>query len=93
MKTNAYTIYDRKALVYNMPFFAPTDGAASRMFADLVNDSATTIGRHPNDYVLYRCGTYDDQQGMLLAEAPLSHVMDASALLKLQPGLFSEAAQ
>jgi len=90
MKTNAYTIYDRKALIYNAPFFVATDGVATRELSNLVNDPNTTIGRHPNDYVLYCCGAYDDQLGSLLPESPLRHVMDASALVKLEPNIFAE---
>ena len=92
MKTNAYTIYDRKGLLYHQPFFAVTDGAATRMVADLVRDNNTTIGRHPTDYVLFCCGEYDDQLGSLLPKSPLSHVIDCSALVEQQSGLFPDAA-
>lgn len=85
MILRAYSIYDSKALVYHQPFFAPTNGAAVRMFADTANDITTTIGRHPNDYVLYCIGHYDDQVGAMAAFAPLEQVVDASALLTLKP--------
>jgi len=83
MKLNAYTIFDLKALQYHPPFFASTDGSAVRSLADMANDPATTIGRHPSDYVLYSCGTYDDSTGGFATELPLRHVMDAIALVKL----------
>jgi len=83
MMLNAYSVYDNKALQYHPPFFASTDGAATRMFSDLANDDQTTVGRHPGDYVLYCIGTYDDQKGGLTPIVPLRHIMDAVALLKL----------
>lgn len=88
MITNAYAIFDNKALIYNVPWFQPTHGAATRLLADLVNDMGTTIGRHPGDYVLYQVGTWDDSKGVLTPISPLVHVMDAIALVRLTPDLF-----
>lgn len=88
MKLLAFTIFDNKALQYHPPFFQHTDAAAVRMLRDLVEDLNTTIGRHPGDYVLYGCGSYDDQNGQMWPEQPLRHIMDAVALVKLQPSIF-----
>lgn len=93
MKLLAFTIYDNKALQYHPPFFAATDGAAVRMLRDLVEDPNSNIGRHPADYVLYRCGVYDDIKGHFAAEMPLRHIMDAMALVKIDSTLFGKAAQ
>lgn len=84
MILHAYTIYDRKALQYHAPFFAVADGAALRSFMDLANDPQTTVGRHPGDYVLYRCGSYDDASGQLLPVSALDHVSDALPLVRPQ---------
>lgn len=93
MMLRAYSIYDSKALVYHQPFFAPTNGAAVRMFADTANDMNTSIGRHPADYVLFCVGHYDDQVGAMTPYSPLEHIVDASALLTIKPtgDLFSQA--
>jgi len=85
MKLNAYSVFDNKALAYNVPFFVSTDGAAVRMFADLANDAQSAISRHPGDYILYRVGSYDDQTGGITAEDPKAHVADAISLVKLEP--------
>lgn len=87
MLLQAYSIYDRKALTYHAPFFAVADGAAVRSLQDLVNDQNTTIGRHPGDYVLYNVGTYSDNNGSLEPFIPLRHVIDAEAVLVVQPAL------
>lgn len=86
MKLYAYCVYDRKALIYNSPFFSVSDGAAARSFADLANDMSTTVGRHPMDYVLFRIGTFDDNSAMLLAETAV-HIADANALVSPKPEL------
>lgn len=87
MIINAYTLYDRKALSYSPPFFAVSDGVAVRMLGDLAQDTNTTVGRHPADYVLYRCGAYDDQSGSLLPVSALQHIIDALAVLPQQGAL------
>lgn len=84
MKLLAFTIFDTKALQYHPPFFQHTDGAAVRMLRDLVEDSNTTIGRHPADYVLYCAGSYDDSNGQMWPEQPLRHIMDAVALVPIK---------
>lgn len=81
MIINAYTLYDRKSLQYNMPFFAVSDGTAVRMLQDLVADTNTMPGRHPGDFVLYRCGGYDDASGALLPVTALQHIIDALAVV------------
>lgn len=87
MQMLGYTVYDNKALVYGVPFYAPTDGSAVRSFQELANDANTTVGRHPSDFSLFCVCTYDDQNGATTPVQPLRHVVDASALLVLQPRL------
>lgn len=93
MILNAYSIFDRKSLQYYPPFFASTDGAAVRSLGDMANDTNNAIGLHPTDYVLYCIGTYSDSNGSLEPESPLRHVMDAIALVRLQPDMFSAPAR
>lgn len=87
MKLHAYCVYDRKALVYNAPFFAVSDGSAARSFSDLANDKSTTVGRHPNDYVLFRVGSFDDASGQLLSDTAV-HIADANAFVQHQSSIF-----
>lgn len=81
MMLNAYTIYDLKSLQYYPPFFASTDAAAARSFADLANDPQTNVGRHPADYVLYCVGTFLDSNGRLEPIDPRRHVADGAAMV------------
>lgn len=77
---HAYTLYDRKALVYSPPFFAVADGAAVRMVQDLASTTDNQVGRHPGDFVLYCAGGYDDLSGQLLPVTALRHIVDVLAL-------------
>lgn len=95
MHLRAYTIYDSKSLQYHAPFYAPTDGAAIRLVADLANDLNTIVGRHPADHVLYHVGDWDDEKGVFLPLDIKAHVRDVLTLVKpaAQPDLFKTAAE
>lgn len=86
MITNAFSIYDRKALRFHAPFFAVSVGEAVRSFTDAANDPQTTIARYPGDFVLYRVGAFDDASGQLQLCHPAEHVADADALVRVRPG-------
>lgn len=85
MIVNAYSIYDLKSLVFHNPFYAPTNGAALRIVQDVANDLNTSIGRHPQDYVLYRVGSYNDADGVYQTLDIREHVIDVAALITLKP--------
>lgn len=82
MQLRAYSIFDNKALCYHAPFFAPTDGSATRSFSDLANDLNTNIGRHPTDFSLFVVGQFDDFKGVFTPVYPLVHIVDAIALVQ-----------
>ncbi len=77
MKLNAYTIYDVASGVYMRPFFSQADGQAIRGFKDIATDADHEVGKHPEDYTLYRIGSFNDTSGK----------MDGEELEKLTTGL------
>lgn len=87
MKLNAYTVFDTKAFVYRVPFFAVNHSVAIRSLSDAVNDPTTVLHQHPADFKLYCCGVYDDATGTLVSISPHEHVRDAITLVKLEPQL------
>lgn len=58
---HTFTIYDIKAQNYHIPYNLKNEAIAQREFADIVNDTNTTINKHPEDYTLFKIGTWDDQ--------------------------------
>lgn len=62
-----FTVYDSKAQAYLQPFYAPTKGAAIRVFSDICNDGTHPFNRHPEDYTLFALGEFDDNNGKLLS--------------------------
>ena len=81
MITNAYSLFDRKALIYSQPFYAPNDSVAMRTVGDACADPNTNLGRHPGDYVLFFVGSFDDQKGALVPLSPLVHIVDVLTLV------------
>lgn len=57
------TIYDSAVEAYMRPFFVPAVGAAMRAFTDEVNNPQGDMFKHPEDYVLFELGEWDDQTG------------------------------
>lgn len=80
---NFYSIFDRKANIYNTPFHAPTDVHAMRTFAMQANyaDEANMLNFAPEDFTLYRIGTFDDHKGLLISETP-QLLVEATKLIK-----------
>ncbi len=68
MNLNIYAIYDTAIGCYMRPFFTQSDGEAIRGFTDIALDAEHPIGKHPEDYSLYRIGVYNDQTGKINAE-------------------------
>lgn len=66
-----YSIFDVKADVYNVPFFAPTNGVAIRQFSDLANDAQSSIARHPEDFKLCCVGEFDDGNATIVPVFPV----------------------
>ncbi len=68
MKLNIYSIFDTASGLYSRPFFTQADAEALRSFNDLAIDKDHPVGAHPEDYTLFRLGTYDDGRGFLQNE-------------------------
>lgn len=86
MKTNMYCVFDSKAAVYGVPFFMVNDAMAIRSFGDLANDDRTLVGKHPEDFTLYRVGYFDDSTGVSQSCEPIAMVT-ASAMVRVVNGV------
>lgn len=62
-------IHDRSVNAYINLHCVRAEGQAIRQFQDAINDpQAGSIHKHPDDYDLYRVGTYDDDGGTIQTE-------------------------
>lgn len=82
MTIKVFAIHDGKMKMFQLPFFIHTVGAALRLFEDLCNDPKSTVNRHPEDFVLYEIGTYDDNTAEFISNHPLSMVAAATEYAK-----------
>jgi hypothetical protein len=70
MKQNVYTIKDAKSGTFATPFFSINDATATRSFQQAANDPNTTINQFPEDYALYKLGTFDDASAEIVSNLP-----------------------
>lgn len=78
MNSGLYSVRDSATGVYQNIFQSPTNEAAMRDFGDLARDETTSVNKHPDDYILYRVGSWDDDTGTITREEPikLAHARD-----------------
>ncbi len=89
MLMHVYSFYDTASGSYMRPFVAQADGEATRVFMDLVSDPEHPIGKHPEDYSIFRLGSFNDQSGDIGPEDPiecLSTGLEMVALKRNQDG-------
>lgn len=61
-------VRDRQLQAFMRPFTAQSKGQAIRAFRDEVNRKDSEIHAHPEDYELFHCGYFDDQNGTLSSD-------------------------
>jgi len=81
MKLNVYSVFDVKAAVYANPFYMPNDLVAIRGFTGAVNSPDSMLYKHPEDYMLYRLGSFNDSIGLLEAENPPVCICTAASVV------------
>ena len=64
-----FSIYDSKAKNYHIPYNLKNEAVAVREFADIVNDPKSSIYKHPEDYTLFKIGTWDDHDAKFKLES------------------------
>jgi len=75
MKHKVFSVFDDKAKAYLPPFFLHTSGMAFRAFQDACRDEGHQFCKHPEDYVLFEIGEFDDVKGVLTGLTPHSVVV------------------
>lgn len=78
MIQKVFSVRDSKALAFLQPFFSSATGSALRALGDAVTDGKSPLSVHPEDYILYEIGSFDDQTGELVAVSPIKMLAAAS---------------
>lgn len=72
MKMTICSIRDSKAEAWLNPMFFLARGQAIRAFSDAVNDPKSDFYKHPEDYVLFELGYFNQLTGEVEVVAPVS---------------------
>lgn len=87
MEIRVFAVRDMKALAFLQPFFSQSSMSAIRAFGDACEQKDTPFNKHPEDYVLYEIGGYNDDTGMLTAVSPVRMLGCASDFLVKKPAV------
>lgn len=71
MRLNLYSIMDSKAKTYARPFLFQHDGEALRAFQGSVQKGDTQLSQFPEDFILYKIGSFDDQSAEIASIKPV----------------------
>jgi len=66
MQEHLYSVWDSKAEEFLPPFFAKTDGLAIRSFQEAINNQEHMFAKYPEDYTLFKLGSWFTTDGKLL---------------------------
>lgn len=77
-------LYDSATGAFGQPFFVAAIGAATRMIADGVNSKREDqLAMHPEDFVLFQLGSYDDSVGRFVCPEHPVKIADAVSFKRI----------
>lgn len=75
-----YSVYDVKSEMYSPPMVAVTRGVILRQIQDLLREGKHMYARHPEDYVLFYLGTFDEHSADFVHPAAPVSVLSLASL-------------
>lgn len=63
-----YSVFDEKAEEFSPPFYQANDRLAQRMVTESARGNGNMLAAYPEDFKLYRLGTFDTNSGKLERE-------------------------
>ena len=87
MRMIMFSIYDKRAAVYLVPFPARSQIAQRQIVSSFDNPHMreTPIMKHPTDFTLMEIGTFDDESGIMTCQNPtiVAEIRDLAARAQL----------
>lgn len=77
MTSEIFAVFDTKAAAYAQPFFSTSIVTALRAFGDACLDPGTMLAKHPEDFILFHIGSYDDASGFIDPLSPPAQLGNA----------------
>lgn len=79
MINRMFAVQDIKAGAFHAPFPSVSEGTALRFLQDMVNREGHPYNLHPEDYIVFEIGSFDDVSGALAPET-LRSIVHLTAL-------------
>lgn len=71
----AYTIFDTKTQAFTPPYFFLNQDVLFRALRHTLRDKDNHLTMSPNDYIVYECGTFDTELGVLSAHLHPTYII------------------
>lgn len=84
MEKQIFSLFDKKACAYTQPFFYHQVGQAVRALDGIVNNKETNVNKYPEDFALYKLGTYNDNSGKIVSLNEPEFLNNAVDFLKIK---------
>lgn len=76
MRHQVYSVKDGKAHLFSPPMLSISEGTMRRSIIDVLRDEKHPYARHPEDYMLFYLGEFEDATGIFYSEEiPVSLVL------------------
>lgn len=92
MEYGVYSIRDAKTEQFMEPWLSHTDESAERAFRDLLKDGSRPPAQHPEDYYLFRVGTWTPSLGTIQGQDPKNLLWAAACVRPMSVPTVAEAA-
>jgi len=81
-----FSIYDIKAETYMEPVSARAIGEGIRNFEDALTDNRSSLSKHPDDFILYELGEFNEDTGLFNLLVAPRELMRGASLKKPDDG-------
>ena len=80
MKVDIYAVFDRASGIYDGPIPGRADGEMIRNFKFMCSNEESKISQSPEDYTLFKVGSWNDGTGEIEGIVPVKLINGAEAL-------------
>ena len=81
MLQNTFSAFDKKGQYFLGTFNSRSDAEAVRRFGDTVREKGNVLSDHPEDYALYKLGSFDDNSGKIVGETAPVFIVEAMSFV------------
>jgi len=80
MVNRIYAIRDKKAQIYNQPYFMPSDTVAKRAVGMAMGKGDNQLFQYAEDFELLELGSFNDMTGEIVVNKNPVHIVELLAL-------------